>query len=353
MADMDILDLLQFTRTSGASDLHLHPYSRPIVRVDGEIRKLDLPPMQPEDLHIMIYGIMTEAQRKTFEEDMELDFAAEFKGIGRFRVNVFKSISGDSAVLRSINQKVFSFEDLGLPEVIKDLALKDKGLFLVTGPTGSGKSTTLNTIIDYINRTRKRHIITIEDPVEFTHTSQKSLITQREVGTTTKGFAQALRSALREDPDVIVVGEMRDPETTALAVTAAETGHLVFGTLHTVNTTKTLDRIIDQFPANQQDQIRVMISDTILTILSQMLLKRKEGGRIAAYEVLVGSPAIANLIREGKTFQLRSLLQMGASSGMMTLEQSLANLVTNNLVELEAAKQVAAFPDDLEKLMGK
>jgi len=348
---VDILDLLHFMRTSGASDLHLHPFSRPIVRVDGEIRQTDLPSMLPEDLHILIYGIMTEFQRKTFEEDWELDFAAEFQGIGRFRVNVFKSIHGDSAVLRSINEKVFSFEDLGLPDILKDMAHKDKGLFLVTGPTGSGKSTTLNTLVDYINRTQRRHIITIEDPVEFTHTSQKSLITQREVGTSTRGFAQALRSALREDPDVIVVGEMRDPETTALAVTAAETGHLVFGTLHTVNTTKTLDRIIDQFPANQQDQIRVMISDTIVTILSQMLLKKRDGGRVAAFEVLNGTPAVGNLIREGKTFQLRSILQMGGSFGMQTLEQSLANLVNQNMVDLDAAKQVAAFPEDLMKLV--
>ncbi|MBC8376860.1 MAG: type IV pilus twitching motility protein PilT [FCB group bacterium] len=348
---MDILDLLIFMRQSGASDLHLHPFSRPIVRVDGEIRKTDIPPMLPEDLHILIYGIMTEVQRKTFEEDMELDFAADFKGIGRFRVNVFKSIHGDAAVLRAINEKVFSFEDLGLPVGLKDMAHKDKGLFLVTGPTGSGKSTTLNTIIDYINRTKKKHIITIEDPVEFTHTSQLSLITQREVGTTTHGYAQALRAALREDPDVIVVGEMRDPETTALAVTAAETGHLVFGTLHTVNTTKTLDRVIDQFPANQQDQIRIMISDTIVTILSQMLLKKKGGGRVAAFEVLTGTPAVANLIREAKTFQLRSILQMGSAQGMMTLEQSLGALVKDGHVDLEAAMQVAAFPEDLEKLV--
>lgn len=351
MAELDILDLLHFVNDSGASDLHLHPYSRPIVRIDGEIRQTDLPPMQPEDLHILIYGFMTEVQRKSFEEEYELDFAADFKGIGRFRVNVFKSIHGDSAVLRSINEKVFSFEDLGLPEVIKDLAHKDKGLFLVTGPTGSGKSTTLNTIIDYINRTRKRHIITIEDPVEFTHESQQSLITQREVGSTTHSFAKALRSALREDPDVIVVGEMRDPETTALAVTAAETGHLVFGTLHTVNTTKTLDRIIDQFPANQQDQIRIMISDTIVAILSQMLLKKNEGGRVAAFEVLTGTPAVGNLIREAKTFQLRSILQMGSSKGMITLEQSLANLVKSNEIGIEAARQVAAFPEDLDKLV--
>ena len=350
--ELDILDLLIFMRESGASDLHLHPFSRPIVRVDGEMRKTDIPPMLPEDLHILIYGIMTEVQRKTFEEDMELDFAADFKGIGRFRVNVFKSIHGDSAVLRAINEKVYSFEDLGLPVGLKDMAHKDKGLFLVTGPTGSGKSTTLNTIIDYINRTQKKHIITIEDPVEFTHTSQLSLITQREVGTTTHGFAQALRSALREDPDVIVVGEMRDPETTALAVTAAETGHLVFGTLHTVNTTKTLDRVIDQFPANQQDQIRIMISDTIVTILSQMLLKKKGGGRVAAFEVLTGTPAVGNLIREAKTFQLRSILQMGSAQGMITLEQSLGALVKDGHVDLEAALQVAAFPEDLEKLVG-
>jgi len=350
--ELEILDLLNFMRQSGASDLHLHPFSRPMVRVDGDMRKTDLAPMLPPDLHILIYSIMTETQRKTFEEDMELDFAADFQGFGRFRVNVFKSIHGDSAVLRAINEKVYSFEDLGLPEALKDMAHQDKGLFLVTGPTGSGKSTTLNTIVDYINRTRRKHIITIEDPVEFTHTNQLSQVTQREVGTTTHGFAQALRSALREDPDVIVVGEMRDPETTALAVTAAETGHLVFGTLHTVNTTKTLDRIIDQFPANQQSQIRVMISDTIVTILSQMLLKKKSGGRVAAFEILTGTPAVANLIRESKTFQLRSILQMGASQGMMTLEQSLANLVNNNLVDLEEAKQVAAFPEDLIKLIG-
>jgi len=349
--DVDILDLLNFMREVGASDLHLHPYSRPIVRVDGEIRKTDLPAMAPEDLHILIYEIMSEVQRKTFEEDLELDFAGDFKGIGRFRVNVFKSIHGDSAVLRAINEKVYTFEDLGLPPQLKDMAHKDKGLFLVTGPTGSGKSTTLNTIIDYINRTRKKHIITIEDPVEFTHQSQQSLVTQREVGTSTHGFAQALRSALREDPDVIVVGEMRDPETTALAVTAAETGHLVFGTLHTVNTTKTLDRIIDQFPANQQDQIRIMISDTIVTILSQMLLKKKGGGRVAAFEILNGTPAVANLIRESKTFQLRSILQMGAAQGMMTLEQSLSGLVKENLVDLGEAMHVAAFPEDLEKLV--
>lgn len=349
--DVEILDLLNFMKECGASDLHLHPFSRPIVRVDGEIRKTDIAPMLPEDLHILIYGFMTESQRKTFEEDLELDFAMEFKGIGRYRVNVFKSIHGDAAVLRAINEKVFSFEDLGLPVGLKDMAHLDKGLFLVTGPTGSGKSTTLNTIIDYINRTQKRHIITIEDPVEFTHTSDQSQVTQREVGTSTHGFAQALRSALREDPDVIVVGEMRDPETTALAVTAAETGHLVFGTLHTVNTTKTLDRIIDQFPANQQDQIRIMISDTIVTIVSQMLLKKKGGGRVAAFEVLNGTPAVGNLIREAKTFQLRSILQMGSAQGMMTLEQSLGALVKDNMVDLEPAMQVAAFPEDLEKLV--
>lgn len=346
-----ILDLLKIMRDCGASDLHLHPFSRPIVRVDGEIIKTDIAPMTPEELHLLIYGIMTEVQCKSFETDLELDFAADFKGIGRFRVNVFKSIRGDSAVLRAINEKVYSFEELGLPVGLKDMAQKDKGLILVTGPTGSGKSTTLNTIIDHINRTQKKHVITIEDPVEFTHTSQMSQITQREVGTTTHGFAQALRSALREDPDVIVVGEMRDPETTALAVTAAETGHLVFGTLHTMNTTKTLDRIIDQFPANQQGQIRVMISDTIVTILSQMLIKKKEGGRVAAFEVLMGTPAVANLIREAKTFQLRSILQMGSAQGMNTLEQSLGQLVTENLVELGVALQVAAFPEDLENVV--
>ena len=346
---MEILDLLHFMREVKASDLHLHPLSRPIVRVDGDIRRANLPPFEPEDLHLLIYEILTEEQRKVYEEELELDFSCEFKGIGRYRVNVFKSIHGDAAVLRAVNEKVFSFEDLNLPLALKNLLTKDKGLFLVTGPTGSGKSTSLNTMIDYINRNQKKHIITIEDPVEFRHESKKSLITQREVGKSTHSFARALRSALREDPDIIVVGEMRDIETTSLAVTAAETGHLVFGTLHTVNATKTIDRVIDQFPANQQGQIRVMVSETIVGVLSQMLLKKKGGGRAAAFEVLIGTPAVANLIREGKSFQLRSVLQTGGAQGMITLEQSLAALVQKDLVDLDDAMAVAAFPEDVKK----
>jgi len=321
------------------------------VRVDGEIRRANLPAFTPEDLHLLIYEIMTEDQRKVFEEHWELDLAVEFSGLGRYRVNVFKSIHGDAAVLRGINEKVFSFEDLNLPPVLKSLCQKDKGLFLVTGPTGSGKSTSLNTMVDYLNRNTKKHIITVEDPVEFRHDSQKSLVTQREVGSSTKSFANALRGALREDPDIIVVGEMRDLETTALAVTAAETGHLVFGTLHTVNSTKTIDRIIDQFPASEQDQIRVMLSETLVAVLSQMLLKKQGGGRVAAFEVLVGMPAVANLIREAKTFQLRSVLQTGAGDGMVTLEQSLAALVKAGDIELRAAMTVAAFPEDVKNLV--
>lgn len=348
---MDILDLLHFMRDVKASDLHLHPLSRPVVRVDGEIRRAKLPAFNPEDLHLMIYEILTEEQRKRFEEDYELDFAVEFSGLGRYRVNVFKSIHGDGAVLRSINESTFSFEDLNLPPILKNLALRDKGLFLVTGPTGSGKSTSLNTIIDFINRNKKKHIITIEDPVEFRHESKRSLVMQRELGTSTKSFAAALRSALREDPDVIVVGEMRDIETTALAITAAETGHLVFGTLHTVSATKTIDRIIDQFPANEQDQIRVMVAESLVGVLSQMLLKKTGGGRVGAFEVLVGAPGVANLIREGKTFQLRSALQTGGSEGNVTLEQSLAELVKQNLIEMNDALSVAAYPDEVRNLV--
>jgi twitching motility protein PilT len=346
--ELEILDLLNFMRDCGASDLHLHPFSRPIVRVDGEMRKTDIPPMLPEDLHILIYGIMTEVQRKTFEEDMELDFAADFKGIGRFRVNVFKSIHGDSAVLRAINEKVYSFEDLGLPVGLKDMAHKDKGLFLVTGPTGSGKSTTLNTIIDYINRTQKKHIITIEDPVEFTHTSQLSLITQREVGTTTHGFAQALRSALREDPDVVLVGEMRDQETISLALTAAETGHLVFGTLHTSSAAKTIDRIIDVFPAGEKEMVRAMLSESLEGVIAQRLLKKPEGGRVAAYEIMVGTPAIRNLIREAKVPQIYGMIQTGRDAGMVTMDQSLDDLVSRNLVTRETARTLAVDQSKFE-----
>lgn len=327
-------------RDKGASDLHLSPHSKPIVRIDGQIKRCDLDVMTPEDVHILIYGIMTEHQRKLYEKDLELDFSCEFKSLGRFRVNVFKGFYGDTAVLRSISNKCYSFEELGLPKVIKKLIFKDKGLILITGPTGSGKSTTMNTMIDYINRNKSKHIITIEDPVEFIHTSKKSLINHREIGQNTHSFANALRSALREDPDVIVVGEMRDLETTSLAITAAETGHLVFGTLHTTSATKTLDRIIDQFPPQQQSQIRMMVSESILGVVSQVLLRREDGGRIAAFEILIRTPAVANLIREKKTFQLKSVLQTNSNIGMITLDQSLKILVEKGIVMKETIDEI-------------
>jgi len=273
---MEIYELLNFMRESGASDLHLSPHSVPIVRIDGDMRKTKLSTLLPEEVHLLIYDIMNDDQRKKYEEELELDFSCDFQSMGRFRVNVFKSLHGDTAVLRSVTNRVFSFEELLLPDVLKDVVSRRKGLVLVTGPTGSGKSTTLNTLIDYINTHHKRHIISIEDPIEFVHQSKLSLVNHREVGTNTYSFAKALRSALREDPDVIVVGEMRDLETTALAITAAETGHLVFGTLHTLSATKTIDRIIDQFPSTQQSQIRTQLSESILAAVSQVLLKKEE-----------------------------------------------------------------------------
>ncbi len=329
---MDIYSLLSFMREIKASDLHLSPSTPPIMRVEGDLIRTKLKPLTPEDTHIMVYDLMNDEQRKNYEENLEVDFSSEFRGIGRYRVNIFKGYFGDTAVLRAISDEIFTFEELGLPNLLKDLISRDKGLILVTGPTGSGKTTTLSTLIDYINQTFRRHIITIEDPVEYIHKSKKSLINHREVGTDTHSFKIALRSALREDPDIIVVGEMRDLETTALAITAAETGHIVFGTLHTVSATQTIERIIDQYPADQQSQIRLMISESILGVISQILLKKKDGGRIAAFEIMTGIPAVGNLIRESKTYQLPSILQTSSKQGMITMEQSVSNLYNAGII---------------------
>lgn len=350
---MEIYELLNFVREVGASDLHLSPYSAPIVRVDGKIRRSKLDPLEPEEVNVLVYGIMNDEQRKLYEEEFEIDFSCDFRGIGRFRVNVFKSFHGDTAVLRAVSDRTFSFEDLGLPEVLKDLSIRDKGLILITGPTGSGKTTTLNTIINYVNSHQHKHIITIEDPIEFVHSSRKSLIIHREVGNNTHSFVNALRSALREDPDVIVVGEMRDLETTSLAITAAETGHLVFATLHTINATKTLDRIIDQFPSEQQVTIRVMLSDTLTAVVSQVLLPKKGRGRVAAFEVMIGTPAVANLIRENKTYQLPSILQTSGRLGMITMEQSLIKLCKEGLIDKRDAVRVVSDPEDLKKSLSQ
>ena len=344
---MEIYELLSYMGEVNASDLHLSPYSPPIYRIDGELIKTKQEPLQPDDVHLLVFDIMGEDHRKKYEEELEIDFSAEFRGIGRFRINVFRSYFGDAVVFRAINDHSFTFEELGLPKVLKKLSLQDQGLILITGPTGCGKTTTLNTVIEYINTKKQSHIITIEDPIEFIHKSKKSLVTHREVGINTHSFANALRSALREDPDVIVVGEMRDMETTSLAITAAETGHLVFGTLHTMDAPHTIDRIIDQFPPIQQNQIRLMTSESILGVITQRLLKRKTGGRIAAFEILVGIPAVANLIREGKTYQLPSVIQTHGKIGMISMEQSIEKLYQDASITKEEMMRIEKESDRL------
>jgi len=335
---MDIAQLLTFTKKAGGSDLHLSAGSPPMIRVSGEMRRLKLPMMSKEDIHHLIYDMMDDEQKKRFEEYKELDFSRQLGSIARFRVNVFYNQHGEAAVFRTIPTKVLSAEELNLPRVIIELAEREKGVVLVTGPTGSGKSTTLAAMIDHINKTRRGHILTIEDPIEFQHESKMCLVNQREVGPHTQSFANALRSALREDPDIILVGEMRDLETISLAITAAETGHLVFGTLHTSSAAKTVDRIIDVFPADQQDQIRAMLAESLEGVVAQRLLIKKDGkGRVAAQEIMVGTPAIRNLIREGKTFQIPSMIQTGGAEGMQSMDIALKNLVNEGIVDPEVA----------------
>ena len=335
---IDIIELLQFTVDSGASDLHLNAGSAPMVRIDGEMRKIDVPDLLPDDIHHLIYDIMTDEDRKRFEENWELDFSREIGEMGRFRVNVYYQNHGKAAVFRTIPNKIMTLEELNLPQSLIKFCELDKGLVLVTGPTGSGKSTTLAAMVDYINRNHKSHIITIEDPIEFVHESKSCLMSQREVGRDTYSFSNALRSALREDPDVILVGEMRDLETISLAISAAETGHLVFGTLHTNSVAKTVDRIVDVFPTGQQSQIRAMFADSVEGVVSQLLLKRSEGkGRVAALEIMVASNAVRALIREKKTFQLESALQTGSSLGMCTMEQAIRKLYDQKLITQEVA----------------
>lgn len=335
---MDIIELLAFAKQNRASDLHLSAGSPPMVRIDGEMRRLKIPNITQDDIHYMIYDIMNDEQKRRFEENKEIDFSQEIGGISRFRVNIFFQKRGEAAVFRTIPTKVLTFEELKLPPILKELAMKEKGLILVTGPTGSGKSTTLAAIIDYINKSRHGHIITIEDPIEFVHESQNCMVNQREVGPNTHSFANALRSALREDPDVVLVGEMRDLETISLAITAAETGHLVFGTLHTSSAAKTVDRIIDVFPTNQQSQIRAMFAESIEGVVAQKLLPKMDGkGRAAALEIMLGTTAIRNLIREAKTFQISSMIQTGTSLGMQSLDMALKDLVLKGLVAKEEA----------------
>ncbi|MBM4041531.1 MAG: type IV pilus twitching motility protein PilT [Planctomycetes bacterium] len=341
---MELLPLLSFMHNQGASDLHLSTGLPPIVRIHGEMKRTTAPPITADQLPPMLHGIMGDPQRKEYEERLETDFSFS-TDFARFRVNAFHQRHGPAAVLRRIPNEVIPLEKLGLPPIVGELAMKERGLILVTGPTGSGKSTTLASIIDYINERSPDHIITIEDPIEFVHDSKLALINQREVGSHTHSFANALRSALREDPDVILVGEMRDLETTQLAITAAETGHLVLGTMHTNSAAKTCDRIVDIFPSERQEQVRTMFSESLLAIIAQTLLPLREGkGRVAAFEILVGIPAARNLIRERKTSQINSVIQTGSAHGMISLDQSLKDLVMRGKVSREEAAQRASDP---------
>ncbi len=343
---MDITELLAFSAKQGASDLHLSAGLPPMIRVDGDVRRINLPPMEHKEVHRLIYDIMNDRQRKDFEEFLETDFSFEVPGVARFRVNAFTQNRGSGAVFRTIPSKVLTLEELGMGQVFRDISLKPRGLVLVTGPTGSGKSTSLAAMIDYINDNKYDHILTIEDPIEFVHESKKCLVNQREVHRDTHGFNEALRSALREDPDIILVGEMRDLETIRLAMTASETGHLVFGTLHTSSAAKTIDRIIDVFPGEEKDMVRAMLSESLRAVISQTLLKTRDGtGRVAAHEIMVGTPAIRNLIREGKVAQMYSAIQTGQQLGMQTLDQNLQDLVKRNVVSVDEARAKAANKD--------
>jgi twitching motility protein PilT len=342
---MDITELLTFAHREGASDVHLSAGEPPRLRIHGDMKKLEHPPLTADQVHEMVFDIMSDSYRKIFQETHDVDFSFELGTLARFRVNVYRQRRGEGAAFRMIPSQVMTVEELGLPPILKEICDKDRGLVLVTGPTGSGKSTSLAAMIDYINETFEGHILTIEDPIEFVHESKKCLINQREVGPHTKSFAAALRGALREDPDVILVGEMRDLETIALALTAAETGHLVFATLHTSSAPKTVDRIIDVFPASQQEQIRIMFSESIQAILAQTLVKKRGGGRCAALEILIGTPAVRNLIREGKVHQLPSVMQTGQNFGMQTLDMALIDLVRRNLITPEEAQSRTLTPN--------
>ena len=344
---MDISELLAFSVKNKASDLHLSSGLPPMIRVHGDVRRINLPPLDHTEVHAMVYDIMNDSQRKQFDEHLECDFSFDLPGLARFRVNAFNQDRCAAAVLRTIPSRVLSLEELQAPRVFADFSARPRGLVLVTGPTGSGKSTTLAAMVDHVNNTLYGHILTIEDPIEFVHEPRKCVINQREVGPHTLSFSNALRSALREDPDVVLVGELRDLETIRLALTAAETGHLVFGTLHTSSAAKTMDRVVDVFPGAEKEMVRAMLSESLVAVISQALLKLKDGsGRVAVHEIMVGTPAIRNLIRENKVAQMYSMIQTGSQYGMQTLDQSLLELVRRNVIAVSEARTYAKTPDN-------
>ena len=344
---MDLTELLAFVVKNKASDLHLSSGLPPMIRVHGDVRRINVPPMEHKEVHGMIYDIMNDGQRKFYEENLECDFSFAVPNLARFRVNAFVQNRGAAAVMRTIPSKILSLEDLKCPKIFEEIADQPRGIVLVTGPTGSGKSTTLAAMVNHKNESEHGHILTIEDPIEFVHESKRCLINQREVHRDTLGFAEALRSALREDPDIILVGEMRDLETIRLALSAAETGHLVFGTLHTSSAAKTIDRVVDVFPAAEKEMVRSMLSESLRAVISQTLLKKNGGGRVAAHEIMIGTPAIRNLIREGKIAQMYSAIQTGVAQGMQTLDQCLQELVAKGVVSKEEARYKAQNKDSV------
>ena len=344
---MDIAQLLTFMVKNKASDLHLSAGLPPMIRVHGDVRRINMGELQHPQVQAMLFDIMNDEQRRIYLEQLEVDFSFEVEGLSRFRVNAFHHQRGAGAVLRSIPSKILTLEQLAAPKIFADLALKPRGMVLVTGPTGSGKSTTLAAMVNHLNEHEFGHILTVEDPIEFVHESKKCLVNQREVGPHTRSFASALRSALREDPDAILVGEMRDLETIRLAMTAAETGHLVLGTLHTSSAAKTVDRIIDVFPPEEKEMVRSMLSESLVGVISQMLLKTKDGsGRVAAHEIMLGTPAIRNLIREGKVAQMYSTIQTGMRDGMQTIDQNLSDLVKRSQISTAEARSKAKNPEN-------
>ncbi len=349
---MDISELLAFTVKNKASDLHLSAGLPPMIRVHGDVRRINLPPLEHKDVHAMVYDIMNDGQRKFYEENLECDFSFAIPGLARFRVNAFLQQRGAGAVMRTIPSKILSLEELHAPKIFAEIAMQPRGLVLVTGPTGSGKSTTLASLINEINETRDEHILTIEDPIEFLHRHKRCIVNQRELGGDAKTFSMALKAALRQDPDVILVGEMRDMETIGTALTAAETGHLVFATLHTQDAPQTVDRIIDVFPPAQQGQVRAQLAIGLQGVVTQTLVPTADGrGRCVAAEVLVPTPGVRNLIREGKTHQIYSLIQTGASHGMQTMDMSLASLVRRGTITLATAETRSSNPQELRRLL--